>query len=62
MPLVPEIPIAISGLHGKKHDCRGTEEAGVADKIGSLPINLSTPIARRAAFAQSAIRILCADD
>jgi hypothetical protein len=62
MPLVPEIPIAISGLHGKKDDRRETEEAGVADKLGSLPINLSTLIASWAVFAQSAIRILCADD
>ena len=39
-------------------DRYGTAEPILADKIGNLPINLSTPIARRAAFAQSASDIV----
>jgi hypothetical protein len=47
MLLVPEIPIAISVLCRKKTDRGGSKEAGVANKLGSLPINLSTPIVPR---------------
>ena len=45
MPLLSGIPIVISVLRRKKHDRRAAKEVGVADKLGSLPINLSTPIA-----------------
>jgi len=32
----------------RKHDRHGIEEAGAANKLGSLPTNLSTLIARSA--------------